>query len=71
MSRPAPTPRCPLRPGEACTLCEPGASGPEDCPAVYLVHTDPDLRARWQAMRRTEREAAARHANDPISERFQ
>lgn len=48
-------PKCPLRPGEACTLCEPGASGPETCPAVYLVMTDPDLRAQWAELRRAER----------------
>ena len=48
-------PQCPLRPGDACTLCEPGASGPENCPAVYLVMTDPDLRAQWVELRRAER----------------
>jgi hypothetical protein len=52
-----PEPKCPLRPGETCTLCEPGASGPEDCAAVYLVMTDPDLRERWVALRRAERQA--------------
>lgn len=34
---------CPLRPGQSCKLCE-AASGPENCPAVYLVMSDPDLR---------------------------
>ena len=50
-----PEPRCPLRPGEACTLCESGATGPESCPAVYLVMTDPDLRRHWVEWRRDER----------------
>jgi hypothetical protein len=50
-----PEPMCPLRPGDACTLCEPGASGPESCPAVYLVMTDPDLREQWVEVRRVER----------------
>jgi len=50
-----PEPMCPLRPGDACTLCEPGASGPESCPAVYLVMTDPDLRDAWVELRRGQR----------------
>jgi hypothetical protein len=44
-------PLCPLRPGQPCTLCFPGASGPENCGRVYLVMSDPQLRAdlvrRW------------------------
>ena len=39
-----PVARCPIRPGDACTLCQPGATGPEDCGLVYLVMSDPDLR---------------------------
>ncbi|MEV4131716.1 DUF6767 domain-containing protein [Dactylosporangium sp. NPDC049742] len=39
-----PEPRCPVRPGEPCTLCHPGASGPQDCGLVYLVMSDPQLR---------------------------
>ena len=35
--------QCPVRPGEPCMLCQPG--GPEDCGLVYLVMTDPELRA--------------------------
>jgi hypothetical protein len=46
-----PVPKCPLRLGESCTLCNPGASGPEDCPTVYAVMTDPDLRARLAELR--------------------
>ena len=49
-----PVPKCPLRLGESCTLCNPGASGPEDCPSVYAVMTDPDLRARLAALRAEE-----------------
>lgn len=41
-----PTARCPIRRGEPCTLCVPGASGPQDCGLVYLVMTDPELRER-------------------------
>lgn len=44
--RTAPAPRCPIRPGEPCSLCVPGASGPHDCGLVYLVMSDPDLRDR-------------------------
>ncbi|WP_165372472.1 DUF6767 domain-containing protein [Nocardioides iriomotensis] len=47
-------PRCPLRPGEPCTLCEPGATGPEDCAAVYLVMSDPGLRERLGELRRAQ-----------------
>lgn len=50
-----PVPKCPLRPGESCTLCNPGASGPEDCPTVYAVMTDPDLRLRLARLRVAER----------------
>ncbi|MEJ2577516.1 MAG: hypothetical protein P8Z68_00285 [Kineosporiaceae bacterium] len=44
--------RCPLRPGEPCTLCHPEAHGPQDCPTVALVMDDPELRAEL-ARRRT------------------
>ncbi len=47
-----PEPTCPLRFGEPCTLCEPGATGPESCGAVYLVMSDPDLRDRLGELRR-------------------
>jgi hypothetical protein len=42
--RTQPEPKCPLRPGDACSLCVPGGSGPQDCGLVYLVMSDPDLR---------------------------
>ena len=44
-------PRCPLRPGDACTLCVPGASGPQDCPTVAEVMRDPELRTRLVELR--------------------
>ncbi|GAW52408.1 uncharacterized protein PD653_3585 [Nocardioides sp. PD653] len=50
-----PVPKCPIRLGEPCSLCEPGASGPEDCALVWLVMTDPELRARLDEMRRAGR----------------
>ncbi|MDG4828861.1 hypothetical protein O7627_06020 [Solwaraspora sp. WMMD1047] len=40
-----PEPKCPIRPGEPCTLCLPGATGPQDCGLVYLVMSDDELRA--------------------------
>ena len=46
-----PEPRCPIRLGETCSLCVPGASGPEDCGLVYLVMQDEDLRAELARMR--------------------
>jgi len=53
--RPA-DPRCPIRLGEPCSLCVPGATGPHDCGLVYLVRSDPDLREEL-AERRRERHA--------------
>lgn len=41
-SRPAA--RCPIRPGEPCTLCQLDVTGPQDCGLVYLVMSDPELR---------------------------
>jgi hypothetical protein len=35
-----PDARCPIRPGEPCTLCQLDVTGPQDCPLVYLVMTD-------------------------------
>lgn len=42
-TRTTPPPQCPVRPGEPCMLCQPG--GPDSCGLVYLVMTDPTLRA--------------------------
>lgn len=44
-------PRCPVRPGALCSLCGPSASSPETCGLVYLVMTDPDLRAQLEQRR--------------------
>ncbi|TIC88446.1 hypothetical protein E8D34_05880 [Nocardioides sp. GY 10113] len=52
-----PVPQCPIRLGEPCTLCSPGATGPQDCGLVWLVMDDPDLRERLAELRR-ERAAA-------------
>jgi uncharacterized protein DUF6767 len=43
---------CPIRLGDACSLCVPGATGPEDCLLVAEVMRDPDLRARLAGLRR-------------------
>lgn len=48
----SPEPNCPLRPGDACRLCQPGAHGPEDCQLVGLVLSDPDLRAQLEEITR-------------------
>ncbi len=48
----APVPKCPIRPGDPCTLCHPGAHGPEDCGLVWLVMGDPELRDRLAEIRR-------------------
>ena len=57
MSPRAPVPMCPIRPGDPCTLCEPGVKGPEDCGLVYLVMNDPDLRAELNRLCRENRPA--------------
>jgi len=44
-------PVCPLRPEEACSVCVPGATGPQDCGLVYLVMSDPELRERLHDIR--------------------
>ena len=49
--RTQPEARCPVRPGDPCSLCVPGASGPQDCELVYLVMSDPDLRDRLRQIR--------------------
>ena len=51
--RTQPESRCPIRPGDPCSLCVPGASGPHDCGLVYLVMSDPDLRDRLHEIRTT------------------
>lgn len=53
-------PRCPLRPDDPCSLCEPGATGPQDCGKVYLVMDDPELRELYIAHRRERRASSAR-----------
>ena len=42
---------CPIRVGDPCSLCSPGASGPQDCGLAYLVMTDPYLCAELDRMR--------------------
>ena len=49
--RPRPVQLCPIRLGEPCSLCVPGASGPQDCGLVYLVMSDPDLREQLHVKR--------------------
>lgn len=55
-------PMCPIRVGDYCSLCHPGASGPATCGLVYLVMNDPDLHgellARWAAWEE-ERDASS------------
>ena len=55
-----PDAQCPIRPGDACSLCQPGATGPQDCGLVYLVMSDPDLREELNRVRRLRREDADR-----------
>lgn len=59
-----PEPRCPIRIGEPCTLCFPGADGPQNCGLVYLVQTDPELRDQLAAKRAEHRAGVSRAKND-------
>lgn len=61
-SRSRPDARCPLRPGEPCTLCQVDVTGPQDCPLVYLVMTDDELRAGLHDSRSHPRRADAPQA---------
>jgi hypothetical protein len=56
-TRELPEARCPVRPGDPCSLCQPGATGPQDCGLVYLVMSDDELRA---GLRRNRLERATR-----------
>ncbi|MEW2475885.1 DUF6767 domain-containing protein [Micromonospora gifhornensis] len=58
-----PDARCPLRPGQPCTLCQLDVTGPQDCPLVYLVMTDEELRAG------THRASTSRSALAPATSR--
>ena len=55
-----PEAKCPIRPGDACSLCQPGATGPKDCGLVYLVMSDVDLREELQRVRRYQQDDARR-----------
>ena len=58
MARP-PQPKCPIRLGEPCSLCFPGADGPNNCGLIYLVQSDPDLVEQLAAKRAERRTSAA------------
>lgn len=64
MPRTLPEARCPIRPGDACSLCQSGATGPQDCGLVYLVMADPDLREELNRVRRLQQQDAARLSPD-------
>ena len=63
MTRRLPTAQCPIRLGEPCTLCFPGATGPRDCGLVYLVESDDEMREQLAERRRAV--LAARKALRP------
>ncbi|WP_199711195.1 DUF6767 domain-containing protein [Tessaracoccus antarcticus] len=50
--RKRPDPKCPLRPGEPCTLCQASVTGPQDCGLVYLIMDDPESRDELAAWKR-------------------
>lgn len=50
---PGSDPQCPIRPGEACHLCQSGSGDPETCGLVYLVMSDPELHDALARLRQT------------------
>lgn len=67
MSR-RPDAQCPVRPGDACSLCVPGATGPQDCPLVWQVMQDPELQEILAEKRReyNAKMRARRAAQQPV-----
>lgn len=57
MPKNRPEPKCPIRFGESCTLCFPGADGPQNCGLVYLVQSDPEMAEEFAAARREHRDS--------------
>ena len=53
--RTRPEAQSPLRPADMCNLCQLDVTGPQDCGLVYLVMSDPDLRAEWGERRHVGR----------------
>lgn len=49
--RTLPEAKCPIRPLDACTLCQHGVAGPQDCGLVYLVMSDTYLRGELHRLR--------------------
>ena len=66
MTTRAAVPMCPIRPGDACSLCEPGVTGPQDCGLVYLVMSDPGLR---DELTRLRRELRATRTSEAVASR--
>jgi hypothetical protein len=53
-----PEAKCPIRPGDPCTLCFPGADGPQNCGLVWLVMDDEEQRAELHDLTVAQRQAA-------------
>ncbi len=53
-----PEAKCPIRPGDPCTLCFPGADGPQNCGLVWLVMDDEDQREELHEIAVAQRKAS-------------
>lgn len=62
--RHAPVARCPVRPGDACPLCQPGVTGPQDCGLVWLVRSDPDLLEELQQLQAEAESVVGAHPSE-------
>jgi hypothetical protein len=58
-----PEAKCPIRPGQPCTLCQVDVTGPQDCGLVYLVMSDPELRDALHRSRRPETRPSDKEIN--------
>lgn len=61
-----PVPRCPLRPGDPCTLCQLDVTGPQDCGLVYLVMSDPEQREELHRFLAVATDGHTGHHSDPL-----
>ncbi|WP_309247671.1 DUF6767 domain-containing protein [Cutibacterium modestum] len=63
-----PVPKCPLRPGDPCSLCQLYVTGPQDCGLVYLVMGDDALRDELaKSKKAAQKKASAPSEMSPLN----
>ena len=63
-----PEAKCPLRPGDPCTLCQVNVTGPHDCGLLYLVMNDEELLGLYREQRRGQRRDRLDHLVPAVGE---